>query len=217
MWLARRVTSERPAVLAYEDLQWITSDTKSWLERLVRELPPRGLVLVTYRSDYDARSGDDAGHAGAAPRRPRGRTLARAHHRAPRRRSESRRAQGRAPGAERWQPAVHRGARAQHDRLRRARRQPRALPHGLAARDHGDPAHRARGAGGAHRPPGEDRQAHTAGARRLRAAHLGRDARAHRRAARPTRCASVCAACSPWDSSSSAPTANISRTSSSTR
>jgi class 3 adenylate cyclase/tetratricopeptide (TPR) repeat protein len=56
MWLARRITADRPAVLAYEDLQWTTSDTTSWLERLVREVPPRGLVLLTYRSDYDARS-----------------------------------------------------------------------------------------------------------------------------------------------------------------
>jgi class 3 adenylate cyclase/tetratricopeptide (TPR) repeat protein len=56
MWLARRITVDRPGVLAYEDLQWVTSDTTGWLERLVREIPPRALVLLTYRSDYDARA-----------------------------------------------------------------------------------------------------------------------------------------------------------------
>jgi class 3 adenylate cyclase/tetratricopeptide (TPR) repeat protein len=56
MWLGQRLTTERAMVLAYEDLQWVTSDTKTWLERLVRELPPRTLLLLTYRSDHDARS-----------------------------------------------------------------------------------------------------------------------------------------------------------------
>jgi class 3 adenylate cyclase/tetratricopeptide (TPR) repeat protein len=56
MWLARRLTVDRAGVLAYEDLQWVTSDTQAFLERLVRELPPRSLVLLTYRSDYDARA-----------------------------------------------------------------------------------------------------------------------------------------------------------------
>ena len=56
MWLAGRLTVDRAGVLAYEDLQWVTSDTTSFLERLVQELPPRSLVLLTYRSDYDARS-----------------------------------------------------------------------------------------------------------------------------------------------------------------
>ena len=56
MWLGQRVTTERAMVLAYEDLQWVTSDTRTWLERLVRELPPRTLLLLTYRSDHDARS-----------------------------------------------------------------------------------------------------------------------------------------------------------------
>jgi class 3 adenylate cyclase/tetratricopeptide (TPR) repeat protein len=56
MWLGRRVTAERPMVLAYEDLQWVTSDTRNWLERLTRELPTRTLVLLTYRTDYDARA-----------------------------------------------------------------------------------------------------------------------------------------------------------------
>lgn len=56
MWLGHRLTLERPMVLAYEDLQWVTSDTRSWLERLVRELPPRTLLVLTYRADHDARS-----------------------------------------------------------------------------------------------------------------------------------------------------------------
>jgi class 3 adenylate cyclase/tetratricopeptide (TPR) repeat protein len=56
MWLGQRLTSERAMVLAYEDLQWVTSDTRAWLERLVRELPPRTLLLLTYRPDYDASS-----------------------------------------------------------------------------------------------------------------------------------------------------------------
>jgi class 3 adenylate cyclase/tetratricopeptide (TPR) repeat protein len=54
MWLGQRVTAERPMVLTYEDLQWVTSDTRNWLERLTQELPTRTLVLLTYRSDYDA-------------------------------------------------------------------------------------------------------------------------------------------------------------------
>ncbi|HWZ70370.1 MAG TPA: adenylate/guanylate cyclase domain-containing protein [Casimicrobiaceae bacterium] len=56
MWLVRRLTTQRAMILAYEDLQWTTSDTTSWLERLVREPPPRTLVLLTFRSDHDARS-----------------------------------------------------------------------------------------------------------------------------------------------------------------
>ena len=56
LWLGQRLTAERAMVLAYEDLQWVTADTRSWLERLVRELPPRTLLLLTYRSDHDARS-----------------------------------------------------------------------------------------------------------------------------------------------------------------
>jgi class 3 adenylate cyclase/tetratricopeptide (TPR) repeat protein len=56
LWLGQRLTTERAMVLAYEDLQWVTADTKSWLERLVRELPPRTLLLLTYRSDHDASS-----------------------------------------------------------------------------------------------------------------------------------------------------------------
>ncbi|MDQ6917440.1 MAG: tetratricopeptide repeat protein [Pseudomonadota bacterium] len=56
MWLGQRLTIERPMVLAYEDLQWVTADTRSWLERLVREVPPRTLLVLTYRSDHDARS-----------------------------------------------------------------------------------------------------------------------------------------------------------------
>jgi class 3 adenylate cyclase/tetratricopeptide (TPR) repeat protein len=56
MWLGQRLTTERAMVLAYEDLQWVTADTKSWLERLVRELPPRTLLVLTYRSDHDVSS-----------------------------------------------------------------------------------------------------------------------------------------------------------------
>ena len=56
MWLGQRLTAERAMVLAYEDLQWVTADTRSWLERLTRELPPRTLLLLTYRPDHDARS-----------------------------------------------------------------------------------------------------------------------------------------------------------------
>lgn len=39
---------------AYEDLQWVTSDTRDFLDAFARETPPSPLVLLTYRSDYDA-------------------------------------------------------------------------------------------------------------------------------------------------------------------
>ncbi len=54
MWLARRITCERPLVLAYEDLQWVTSDTRDFLNLLVQNLPRSTFVLLTYRRDYDA-------------------------------------------------------------------------------------------------------------------------------------------------------------------
>ena len=54
MWLARRMTADRPLVLAYEDLQWVTSDTRDFLDAFVHDLPPSTLVLLTYRPDYDA-------------------------------------------------------------------------------------------------------------------------------------------------------------------
>jgi tetratricopeptide (TPR) repeat protein len=55
LWLGRRVAADRPLVLVYEDLQWVTSDTRNFLETLVANLAPSMLVIVTYRSDYDAR------------------------------------------------------------------------------------------------------------------------------------------------------------------
>jgi class 3 adenylate cyclase/tetratricopeptide (TPR) repeat protein len=54
LWLNRRVAVDRPLVLAYEDLQWVTSDTRKFLERLVTEVPASTLMVLTYRSDYDA-------------------------------------------------------------------------------------------------------------------------------------------------------------------
>ena len=56
MWLNRRVASDRPLVLAYEDLQWVTSDTLKFLDRLVADVPASTLIVLTYRSDYDARA-----------------------------------------------------------------------------------------------------------------------------------------------------------------
>jgi class 3 adenylate cyclase/tetratricopeptide (TPR) repeat protein len=55
LWLGRRVAADRPLVLVYEDLQWVTSDTRNFLTTLVANLAPSMLVIVTYRSDYDAR------------------------------------------------------------------------------------------------------------------------------------------------------------------
>ncbi len=54
LWLNRRVAADRPLVVAYEDLQWITSDTRKFLSRLVADVPPSTLIVLTYRSDYDA-------------------------------------------------------------------------------------------------------------------------------------------------------------------
>jgi len=45
---------DRPLVLAYEDLQWVTSDTRDFLDAFAHETPPSTLALLTYRSDYDA-------------------------------------------------------------------------------------------------------------------------------------------------------------------
>jgi tetratricopeptide (TPR) repeat protein len=54
MWLGRRIASDRALVLAYEDLQWVTSDTRDFLNAFALELPPSTLVVLTFRSDYDA-------------------------------------------------------------------------------------------------------------------------------------------------------------------
>ncbi len=54
LWLNRRVAADRPLVLAYEDLQWVTSDTRKFLAHLVNNVPPSTLLLLTYRSDYDS-------------------------------------------------------------------------------------------------------------------------------------------------------------------
>ena len=53
LWLNRRVASDRPLVLCYEDLQWVTSDTRKFLARLVNTIPRSTLVLLTHRSDWD--------------------------------------------------------------------------------------------------------------------------------------------------------------------
>jgi class 3 adenylate cyclase/tetratricopeptide (TPR) repeat protein len=55
MWLAARITAERPLVLVYEDLQWTTSDTRDFLHAFVRDPPHSTLLVLTYRSDYDGR------------------------------------------------------------------------------------------------------------------------------------------------------------------
>ena len=54
MWLAARMRAECPLVLAYEDLQWVTSDTRDFLDAFTREMPPSTLVVLTYRPEYDA-------------------------------------------------------------------------------------------------------------------------------------------------------------------
>jgi len=48
------MTADQPLVLAYEDLQWVTSDTRDFLDAFVHNLPPSTLVVLTYRPDYDA-------------------------------------------------------------------------------------------------------------------------------------------------------------------
>ena len=53
-WLARRLAAERALVLAYEDLQWVASSTRDFLDRFALELPPSTFVVVTFRSGYDA-------------------------------------------------------------------------------------------------------------------------------------------------------------------
>jgi class 3 adenylate cyclase/tetratricopeptide (TPR) repeat protein len=55
LWLGKRVAAERPLVLVYEDLQWVTSDTRNFLETLAASIAPSMLVIVSYRPDYDAR------------------------------------------------------------------------------------------------------------------------------------------------------------------
>jgi predicted ATPase len=55
MWLAERMSADRPLVLAYEDLQWATSDTRDFLDAFVRQVPRSIFVLLTYRSEYDDR------------------------------------------------------------------------------------------------------------------------------------------------------------------
>ena len=61
-WLGRRMAAERPLVLAYEDLQWVTSDTRDFLDRFALELPPFTFVVVTFRSGYDATWLTNRGH-----------------------------------------------------------------------------------------------------------------------------------------------------------
>lgn len=54
MWLGGRMAADRPLVLAYEDLQWVTSDTRDFLDAFAQGTPPSTLAVLTYRSDYDA-------------------------------------------------------------------------------------------------------------------------------------------------------------------
>ncbi len=54
MWLAQRMTADKPVVLAYEDLQWVTSDTRDFLVAYVKQITRSTLCLLTYRPDYDA-------------------------------------------------------------------------------------------------------------------------------------------------------------------
>jgi len=68
LWLNRRVASDRPLVLCYEDLQWVTSDTRKFLARLVNNIPRSTLVLLTHRSDYDPSELAIEGGAAAALR-----------------------------------------------------------------------------------------------------------------------------------------------------
>ena len=53
-WLARRAAADRLLVLVFEDLQWVTSDTRKFLETLFENVPAATLVIASYRSDYDA-------------------------------------------------------------------------------------------------------------------------------------------------------------------
>ena len=53
-WLARRLAAERPLVFAYEDLQWVSSNARDFLDRFALKLPPSVFVVVTFRSGYDA-------------------------------------------------------------------------------------------------------------------------------------------------------------------
>jgi tetratricopeptide (TPR) repeat protein len=55
MWLAARITADRPLVFIFEDLQWATSDTRDFLHAFVHNPPRSTLVVLTYRSDYDGR------------------------------------------------------------------------------------------------------------------------------------------------------------------
>jgi len=53
-WLARRAAADRPLVLVFEDLQWVTSDTRKFLETLFENVPAATLVIASYRPDFDA-------------------------------------------------------------------------------------------------------------------------------------------------------------------
>jgi class 3 adenylate cyclase/tetratricopeptide (TPR) repeat protein len=53
-WLGRRVAADRPLVLVMEDMQWVTSDTRAFLETLFENVPASTLVIVSYRPDYEA-------------------------------------------------------------------------------------------------------------------------------------------------------------------
>ena len=217
MWLAGRMTADRPLVLAYEDLQWVTSDTRDFLDAFAHNLPPSTLVLLTYRPDYDAGVARRSPAARTAPRRPHAGRDTADHHRPAGRGRIAGRAEGRTAQAERRQSAVHRGIRAQHGRVGRVAGTAGTLPAGIAAGDDDDSADGARRAGGAHRSPDARRQA-TCCRRSPRSAR-----------SRASACWSASAACRPMSSgsrcagwkwracSSSAPTPASSRTNSSIR
>ncbi len=51
--LMQRESAARPVVLVFEDLQWAHQQTRRALDVVVSALPPRTLLIVSYRPEYD--------------------------------------------------------------------------------------------------------------------------------------------------------------------
>jgi class 3 adenylate cyclase/tetratricopeptide (TPR) repeat protein len=53
--LVEHEARRQPFVLAFEDLQWVDTETELSLDGLIQRLPPSVLIVITYRPEYDDR------------------------------------------------------------------------------------------------------------------------------------------------------------------
>jgi class 3 adenylate cyclase len=218
MWLGRRMAAERPLVLAYEDLQWVTSDTRDFLDAFAHETPPSDaraphlpLRLRRELADGSRLRRDPAGRACALRNAPdHHRSASASMRRSPALKDELPRQSGGNP------LFIEEYFRSMVDSAELVG-QPGQYRLGARRDATDDPADGAGGARRADRPPRASRQARAPDARRGRRGRDRSPCSSASATSRPTSCASRCGASNARGFSSSASTASSSPTNSSTR